>query len=68
MKSFDVRLTSEGTSNARNNVYETDTSRTIEDVDKRQVIGTESERKEALRKSAGIYLINRENAVSYTHL
>lgn len=25
------------------------------------VIGTESERKEALRKSAGIYLINREN-------
>ncbi len=30
MKSFDVRLTSEGTRNARNNVYETDTSRTID--------------------------------------
>ena len=30
MKSFDVRLTSEGTINARNNVYETDTSRTID--------------------------------------
>ena len=30
MKSFDVRLTSEGTKNARNNVYETDTSRTID--------------------------------------
>lgn len=30
MKSFDVRLTSEGTRNARNNIYETDTSRTID--------------------------------------
>ena len=30
MKSFDVRLTSEGTKNARSNVYETDTSRTID--------------------------------------
>lgn len=30
MKSFDVRLTSEGTRNARHNVYETDTSRTID--------------------------------------
>lgn len=30
VKSFDVRLTSEGTRNARNNVYETDTSRTID--------------------------------------
>lgn len=30
MKSYDVRLTSEGTRNARNNVYETDTSRTID--------------------------------------
>lgn len=30
MKSFDVRLTSEGTRNARKNVYETDTSRTID--------------------------------------
>ena len=30
MKSYDVRLTSEGTRNARHNVYETDTSRTID--------------------------------------
>lgn len=30
VKSFDVRLTSKGTRNARNNVYETDTSRTID--------------------------------------
>lgn len=30
MKSFDVRFTSEGTRNARQNVYETDTSRTID--------------------------------------
>jgi len=29
-KTFDVRLTSEGTRNARSNVYETDTSRTID--------------------------------------
>lgn len=30
IKSFDVRLTSEGTKNTRNNVYETDTARTID--------------------------------------
>ena len=30
MKSYDVRLTSEGTRNARHNIYETDTSRTID--------------------------------------
>ena len=29
-KTYDMRLTSEGTRNARNNVYETDTSRTID--------------------------------------
>ena len=30
VKSYDIRLTSEGTRNARHNVYETDTSRTID--------------------------------------
>jgi DNA (cytosine-5)-methyltransferase 1 len=30
VKNFDVRLTSEGTKNARHNVYETDTARTID--------------------------------------
>lgn len=30
LKNYDVRLTSEGTKNARNNVYETETSRTLD--------------------------------------